>query len=99
MLRGRIQRKCWPEGQIEDGGVIRTKGRIAKECHMTKLRDCSLVQRIKPLCGFGVFGIAGPNNLCFSGFEGLFGGNSVEPAVMGKLFVVREIEAHKQADV
>ena len=26
ILRGRVKRKCWPEVQIEDGGVIRTEG-------------------------------------------------------------------------
>jgi hypothetical protein len=57
----------------------------------------SLLQRIEVLSGGFEIGFAGANDFAVHGFERLFGGNAVEPALMRKFFVVGKIETNEQA--
>jgi hypothetical protein len=57
-----------------------------------------LVEGVEELGGLDEGGVGFADDFGFGGFEGLFGGDAVEPALVGKLFVVGEIEANEKAD-
>ena len=48
---------------------------------------------------WGEFGVALANDGGFHGLERLLGGNTIEPALKRKLFVVGEIEPNDYADI
>ena len=43
-------------------------------------------------------GIRRTDGFAAGGFEGVFGGDAVEPALVGEFFVIGEIEADEEAD-
>lgn len=58
----------------------------------------ALGERIEKIGGFGEGGVGGAEGFATSGFEGVFGGDAGEPALVGELFVIGEIEADEEAD-
>ena len=58
-----------------------------------------LPKRFKQFVGLTEFRVALANDCGFHGLEGLLGGNTIEPALKRKLFVVGEIEPNDHADI
>jgi len=52
-----------------------------------------LVERLEEVGGLGEIGVGGADGFGIDGFEGLFGGDAIEPALVGEFFVIGEIEA------
>jgi len=56
------------------------------------------IQFLELLFGVGELGVAGFQNPRRSGEEGLFGGDAVDPALLGEFFMVGEAEAQEEFD-
>jgi hypothetical protein len=54
---------------------------------------------VEEVGGLGEGGVGVADGFGLGGFEGVVGGDAVEPAVMGELFVIGEVEADEEADV
>ena len=57
-----------------------------------------LIERIEKLGGLREFWIALAKSFPFGRFKRFFGGNSVEPALLGQFLVIGKIEANQHAD-
>jgi len=60
---------------------------------------CGLPQRFKQLVSLCVLRVTLSNNFDFHGLERFLGGDTIEPTLKRKLFVVGEIEANEHANV
>ena len=54
---------------------------------------CQLVEGVEKFGGLGEGGIGVADGFGVHGLERLFGGDAIEPALMGEFFVVGEVEA------